>query len=307
MKLPLIALFIMIFAPELYPQEYKKLADTTNKWNYLDSAFTTNGYGEAKTNSLFITNDTLVEGISYKKLMCKIIRQNDTSVVYAAGIREDTVNQMVFIKSIYGSEELLYSFIHAVGDTISIDTAFWNDYYTVRHVKSITTYDFNGFTGKKIEIVDSLYSIKNPNWPPAELTTEFWYEGIGSLNSIFNLYSIGNLPVLEVELLCFWNQNNFIYQSPGWSVCEYAIITSVNDRLILPDLRIYPIPASGRLIIATEAEIKEICLLDIYGKVIFSTPEKEMDISDFADGIYLLRIMTESGEIVVRKVIKSAL
>lgn len=307
MKTILITLLILIYSYESFSQDYRKLVDTTNKWNYLDSSFLTSGIGEAKTNSLFITNDTIIEEVSYKKLMCKIIREIDTSIVFAAGIREDTVNQQVFLKEPFDSEKLLYSFNHSVGDTISIDTAYWNDYYTIRYAKSIGTYDFNGFTGKKIEICDSLYSINNPNMPPSELTTDFWYEGIGSLISTFNLYEIGNLPVGYVELLCFWNQNSLIYQSPQWAVCEYAIITAIKDNLIKPDLKIYPNPTTGRLKIYSPAKIKEIIITDFDGKVVFCTHKEEVDISNIANGMYLLRIMTESNEIIFRKLIKNAL
>ena len=307
MKTILVTLSILVYSCGSFSQEYRKLVDTTNKWNYLDSIFLTSGIGEAKTNSLFITNDTIIEEVFYKKLMCKIIREIDTSVVFAAGIREDTVNQQVFLKEPFNSEKLLYSFNHSVGDTISIDTAYWDDYYTIRYVKSIGTYDFNGFTGKKIEICDSLYSINNPNMPPSELTTDFWYEGIGSLISAFNLYEIGNIPVGYVELLCFWNQNSLIYQSPRWTVCEYAVITAIKDNLIKPELKIYPNPTTGRLNIFSPAKIKEIIIKNIDGKVVFLTHQEEVDISNMANGVYFLQIMTESNEIIFRKLIKNAL
>ena len=308
MKTIFITLLILIFSVEIFSQDYRKLVDTTNKWNYLDQAFLTSGVGEAKTNSLFITNDTIIEEVSYKKLMCKIIREIDTSIVFAAGIREDTINQLVYLKTQFESEKLIYSFDHNVGDTISIDTTSYGDACFIRFVKSIDTYDFNGFSGKKIEICDSVYYLNNPSWPPSEIYTDFWYEGIGSFVSIFNLLDIGSLPISEVELLCFWNDDNLIYQSPEWNVCEYAIIiTSINNNLIIPDLKIYPIPVSNQLMVSTVTEIKEIQLLDINGNLIFSTTRKDIDVSTLTDGIYLLRIVTESNEIINRKIIKNAL
>ena len=300
-------LLMLVLSIEGFSQDYKKIVDSTNKWNYLDWLFTTNGEGEAKTNSLFITNDTIIEDISYKKLMCKIIREIDTSVVYAAGIREDTIHQIVYIRPEYQPEELLYSFNHSVGDTISIDTASWNDYYTMRSVKSIGTYDFNGFTGKKIQICDSIFSINNPTWPPSELTCDFWYEGIGSLVSIFNLQEIGILPIGEIELLCYWNKNNFIYQSPDWTVCEYALITSIEEHKIPSNLDISPNPTTGRLRITTEAEIKEICLIDVFGRSVFYASGLDIDLSNLPKGMYILQITTLSNEIIIRKVIKNDL
>jgi hypothetical protein len=309
MKTTLITLLILIFSVETFSQDYRKLVDTANKWNYLDQAFLTNGVGEAKTYSLFVANDTIIEDVSYKKQMCKIIREIDTNIVFAAGIREDTVNQLVFLKPEYESEKLIYSFDHSVGDTISIDTTYWGDGCIIRFVKSTSTYSINGFSGKKIEICVTLYHLNNPTWPPSEIYTDSWYEGIGSLVSVFNLFEIGSLPISpDVELLCFWNEDSLIYQSPEWNVCEYAlIVTSINDNSIIPDLKIFPNPTSNQLKISTITEIKEIQLLDIYGKIIINTTRKDFDVSTLPDGIYLLRITTESNQVIIRRIIKNAL
>lgn len=305
---PIVIIFsILVFTTRTFSQDYRKLVDSSNKWNYLDQVFTTNGIGEAKTNSLFITNDTIIGNILYKKLMSKIIRQTDTTIVFAAGIREDTINQLVYVNDTYNPEKLIYSFNHTIGDTISNDTTSFGDGCIIRFVKSIGTYDFNGFSGKKIEICDTLYRINMPQFPPQELTTDFWYEGIGSFISVFNLYYIGNLPAENPELLCYWNSGNLIYQSPQWTVCVYAIITAVDDNLIIPDLKIYPNPTTGRLNIFTTTEIKEICVIDMYGKSVFCSPSKNIDISNLTNGIYFLRIMTQSNEIIFRRVIKNAL
>jgi hypothetical protein len=304
---PIVIIFsILVFTTRTFSQDYRKLVDSSNKWNYLDQVFTTNGIGEAKTNSLFITNDTLIENICYKKLMSKIIRQTDTTTVFAAGIREDTINQLVYVNDTYNPEELIYSFNHAVGDTISKDTTSYGDACWIRYVKSIGTYAINGFGGKKIEICDTLYHLRPP-FERMEVFTDYWYEGIGSLKSVFNLYYIGNLPTENPELLCYWNNGNLIYQSPQWTVCEYAIITAIDDNLIIPDLKIYPNPTTGRLNIFTTTEIKEICLIDMYGKLVFCSPSKNIDLSNLTNGIYLLRIMTESNEIMIKRVIKNAL
>lgn len=307
MRTTLITLLIFIFSFETFSQDYKKIVDTTNKWNYRDWYMTTNGEGESKTHSLFITNDTIIDNISYKKLMSKIIREIDTSTVFAAGIREDTINQLVYLKAQYDSEKLIYSFDHNVGDTISIDTTSYGDGCYIRFVKSIDTYELNGFSGKKVEICDSVYHLNNPTWPPSEINTDFWYEGIGSFVSIFNLSHIGMSPIFEIELLCYWNQNMLIYQSPEWNVCEYAIITAIENNSIIPDLKIYPNPTLSHFIISTKTEIKEIRLLDIHGKSVFYSTSKDIDISNLTNGIYILKITTESNETINRKIIKTSL
>lgn len=306
MKSIVILFLILIFTTRTFSQDYRKLVDNSNKWNYLDQIFTTNGDGEAKTNSLFITDDTIIENILYKKLMSRIIRQIDTIIVFASGIREDSINQLVYIKEPYNPEKLIYSFDHVVGDTISKDTSFYGDACQIRFVKSIGAYDFNGFGGKKIEICDTLYHLRPPfeKW---EVFTDFWFEGIGSFRSVFDLYYIGNLPTENPELLCFWNNGNQIYQNPQWDVCEYAIITAIDDNLTKTDIKVYPNPTSARLEIVTLSKIKEIWLFDIYGNFLFSTSIIDIDISNLKNGVYILRIITESNEIINREIIKIAL
>ena len=142
----LISFFIL--TANLNSQTYLKLIDSTNKWNYLDQAFTTCCGGESRTYSLFLTSDTIITDMVYKKVMSMIITFNSNDTVYAGAIREDTISQSVYVKIGENEERIIYSFDHEIGDTISIDTTYWKDEYTIRYIKSIGSYDFDGFHGK---------------------------------------------------------------------------------------------------------------------------------------------------------------
>ena len=281
-------------------QSYQKMVDSTNRWNYLEEAFITSGEGEAKTYSLFITTDTIIAGKTYKKVMCQIIRQNSNDIVYAASIREDNDSQTVFIKFEDIEEKIIYSFNHKVGDIISVDTTFHRDAYNVRSIKSIGTFDFNGTQRKKIEIADTLYRINHPRpdlFPPQEVYTDFWYEGIGSFKSFFNLIlDASSGSFYGEELLCFWNEDTQIYQNPDWNTCEYAIIvTEIKEISNFSDFKVFPNPTNGEFQIKSDEEIENITITDLNGNIILNLNNKsDIDISEQPNGIYILKIKTKN-------------
>jgi hypothetical protein len=306
MKKIIFLVFVSFFSLSLYSQTYKKISDNTNKWNYLDQAFTTCCGGEARTYSFFLTSDTTISDTVYKKVMCKIIKHNSTDTVYTGGLREDTILQSVFIRTEENKEKLLYSFDVEVGDTISIDTTYWKDAYTIRYIKSIDTYDFDGFQGKKIGICDTTFRTDG-RMPPSESFTDFWYEGIGSLKSLFDLSHIGGFGV-EMELLCFWNNYTQFYQSPDWSVCEYAIITAIEETSLNSNLiQIYPNPTTAQIEIKTNEKIKEVSIINIEGRQMIKQSELIIDMQPFPNGIYLVRIKLADNQYVTKRIIKNAL
>ena len=302
--------FLLLFfslVSNLYSQTYKKITDNTNKWNYLDQAFTTCCGGEARTYSLFLTSDTTISETVYKKVMCKIIKQNSVDTIYACGIREDTILQSVYIRIEGNKEKIIYSFAHEIGDTLSIDTAFWKDYYTIRYLKSIDTYNFNGFQGKKIGVCDTIFRTNAPQDIPYESYTDFWYEGIGSLKSLFDLSHIGGFG-FDMELLCFWNSDIQIYQNPDWSVCEYAIITGIEEETSLSDnILLYPNPTKNQIEIKTDIKIKEVFVFDIAGRVMMQQEERIINMRSLPNGVYFIKIIMLSNQSITKKIIKNTL
>jgi hypothetical protein len=306
MKKILITLLTVFITLNLFSQNYKKLVDISNKWNYLDEAITSNGEGEAKTFSLFISNDTTIQNTTFKKVMSKIIRFNRIDTVYAAAIREDTLSQKVFVKLPNEQERTLYSFNQKIGDTISIDTTNWKDAYTVRYIKSIDTYDFNGSKGKRIEICDTTFRINATHMTPYESYTDFWYEGIGSLKELFELYHIGAFSS-RLELLCFWNNGNLNYHNPNRSECQYAF-ASIDGLEDIKDsgFSIFPNPTTGKVTIESPKQIDNICVVDILGKTILNSRNNYIDLSEFKNGFYILRIKDKSGKHFEKKILKNA-
>ena len=69
--------------------------------------------------------------------------------------------------------------------------------------------------------------------------------------------------------------------------------------------KIYPNPANDRLTIATEANMEEIAIYDIYGRTVRqqvneTTSQQVIDVADLENGIYFINIKTDKGNIVKR-------
>ena len=71
----------------------------------------------------------------------------------------------------------------------------------------------------------------------------------------------------------------------------------------------YPNPVSDKLHIATEANIEDISIYDIYGRTVRqqvnkTTGQQVIDVADLGNGIYFINIKTDKGNFVKRFVKK---
>jgi hypothetical protein len=78
------------------------------------------------------------------------------------------------------------------------------------------------------------------------------------------------------------------------------------DQNNLEYFKVYPNPTSNKLYLNSKKAIKKISLFNIVGEKIlsFNSDQKEINISNFSRGIYLLRIQFEDHKSVVKKIIK---
>ncbi|WP_162523772.1 T9SS type A sorting domain-containing protein [Flavobacterium sp. LMO8] len=68
---------------------------------------------------------------------------------------------------------------------------------------------------------------------------------------------------------------------------------------------VFPNPFTNSLQIESNTKFKTMELYDVLGKQIFNQNfENQLNTSNLAQGIYLLRLITEDGEVVVKKVVK---
>lgn len=304
MKTIIIIISILFSACVLHSQEYQKMVKEGNKWNYLEESFTTNGAGEARTYSYYVLNDTLIDNVLYKKLMCKTFIHNGSHLNSIGGLREDDALQTIFLKlNNTKAERELYSFNSKVGDTLSVDTTFFKDAYTVRFVKSVDMVELEGIKRKRIEVSDTTYRINNPHIAPNESFHDYWYEGIGSLAHCY----FGMEDKNYLELLCAWNNENLIYKNPYQDECVYAyqslgVKTEEVDR---DEVDIFPVSLSkGLFEIRSDQKIATINVFTLNGIFISNQIHGNLiDLCDYPTGVYVVKIETSNG-FVVEKIVK---
>ncbi len=319
MKKYLFIFLSVCFSNLVKSEGYQKMMKDGNKWNFLYELYTTCGCGGVtSTYSMTLSNDTTIGELNYKKMLCTIINANIFGTIYettryAAAVREDSAKQIVYIKYPAMDEQILYNFNLHVGDTLSVKNVYkdhWTDTKTIRTVKNIKQYDIGGFTGKMIVITDTVYSYYTSMHYPYkwssiyECFSDSLYEGMGSRIGLIDLNSAGILQQENrLQLLCFWNNDNLIYHQAEHSECVYALNTGINDISEKKEI-IYPNPASKKLVIDTDLKVSLIQVYNMEGKKELETKNKDIDISGLTNGIYFVKIHTESGILKVQKIIK---
>ena len=66
---------------------------------------------------------------------------------------------------------------------------------------------------------------------------------------------------------------------------------------------IYPNPAVDRVVIETEATIEAVTIYTLTGVMVYSEVDfnnNTINVSDFASGVYVMKVRTENGEVVKR-------
>jgi len=80
------------------------------------------------------------------------------------------------------------------------------------------------------------------------------------------------------------------------------IMTSVQDESLEKSYQVFPNPTTGMIRVYGE-KVTKVDVMNLTGKIIFSSKTADIDLSREADGIYFLKIVTEKG-VVTKKVFK---
>jgi len=92
----------------------------------------------------------------------------------------------------------------------------------------------------------------------------------------------------------------------GPSNQSYIAVEIVDDDNVIEEyenkFNIYPNPVNDRLVIDTDEEIEEINIYNIVGISVFKADniKHDINVSDFAEGVYFISIKTNKGEVVKR-------
>lgn len=217
---------------------------------------------------------------------------------YGGAYREDVLAKKVYyIEPGQTADTLLYDFNLSIGDTLP--PSYVND------TNSVTTACLNVVSSIDSVLVGGSYhkrfSISNLIDMSAD--TVFLIEGVGSTTGL--LYLIGNQFERKGELLCFSVNDSVLFPSSVISCASYNVgVGEINE----PEsyVSIFPNPTNGKFQIKTEAEINSIEVLDVFGRrILYSeSNQTEINISNFINGIYFVRMIDSDENRITKKIIK---
>jgi hypothetical protein len=247
--------------------------------------------------------DTVIDEIHY----LKVLRSDDPQMqkwIFEGFIREDNNQKVYYRDTIAKRECLLYDFGCKVGDTLQLNCVCYETGYKVDSIQTVLV---NNIPRKYFYLT----YLKNE-------TNEVWIEGIGSNMGILNGGGWGHCAVGGWEaLLCCFDTGVKIYQSPespNYCYLSPEIINGIESRNAIAQFKVYPNPVSGQLFIQSSSIIDELYTLEIYSvkgellKTECLDPGSNLyrsDTSSLLNGIYILRLISDSGkfdeEVIIKK------
>ncbi|MFA6199370.1 MAG: T9SS type A sorting domain-containing protein [Bacteroidales bacterium] len=277
MKKLITILVIMLIGTSAYSQY---LVDGL-KWNNSQGV---SWYGwSVYTNFTYkVDGDTIINNNTYK-----IIKSNspDLNSNWEAAfyLRED--NQRWVLKDTNINDEiLLYDFSLNVGDIFYQYDFYKSSYSLPRNITAVDTITLeNGEFRKKITIEN--------DW-------DEWIDGIGSIKYILDM-PIANIMDGPI-FLCASNENDLLYVANEDLNC-YDDRLGLNDIEYEAQTTIYPNPASNSLNVISQDKINSIEIYNPLGQKVYQTKvnnkTKNIDISLFPKGIYIIGVNTDKGYI----------
>jgi hypothetical protein len=215
------------------------------------------------------------------------------------GLWRETKDMKIFSRHLYWqTEELLYDFSFVKGDTLNVGFATFQ-------VDSVLTKLWGG----KMRKHWYLYPVHAEGDTIKEWNKTLWVEDLGQIDYFPS--SVGNLIGALNILLCFEENSQQVYQNPKYNTCFY---TSINDEPN-PDkgFKVFPNPVSGELFIQPTSNIDEDFTLEMYS-VKGELVRKEclepgsrlhrIDTSSLRNGIYILRLISDSGKYDEKVIVK---
>jgi len=299
-KIILIFIAVSMFMQLASGQEYVPLLGENKQWNVMDAS----GFGWVVTKTYMYKTtgkDTIIESKLYSIIEKYDSLSNHISYVFA---REDSDgNFFARIWSPFNTDiedVLLYDFSLEVGDTFSLHN---NIDFVVVSIDSIT---LSNNERRKIWNFEAANWTDKCNYYPDY--DDRWIEGIGSINGIFSPGCVSYTDYLR--LLCFYDNNNILYQH---SIDENCFVSSVgiNEDSLDVQIQIYPNPASNHITIETTANQHlpyQLEIFDITGRIVHSEVLSEsktlININMLHSGMYFAKIQ-QGSHVQLKKFIKN--
>lgn len=265
-------LFLLAGLAASHAQPYQPmLGDSTTIWNL------SRGIPDCYTfDSLYTTGeDTTINGETYKVV--------NWFTWVDGGIREDTITGKAWYRTTSDtSEYLIMDLALNVGDSFLV-----KDSYQSYNVAVDSVYLVSG--KKHIRLDHWLYMGQ------VQEKLEF-IEGTGPTAGILYQTDYGWNYNYNNYLFCHFKDTGITYSNAGFNGDCHPICVGIDEISKNNTLQIYPNPTSG--IFTVQGATGEIQVFDLFGRLVLTSTEAEVDMSSHPTGIYMVRV----GE-VVRKLI----
>ncbi|MFO7789921.1 MAG: T9SS type A sorting domain-containing protein [Bacteroidales bacterium] len=268
-------------------QSYETIVDTTKQWSVVTECYSDENYPEIlsiSTNGYRFRGDTIINSMHYSFLEVCV---NDslfenwsrTSFLF----RDDSVGR-VYLHDYnhYNQEKLLYNYNVEAGDTIRI--------FDFREIADSVGIEVIAGKSRKVVYYSGGYIL--------------YAKGFGSFWGPLGLYYYSYTGDCARYVSCFYQNDTLLYQE-GENCYVHYNHNSINETKQVKT-KIYPNPASNKLIVSFDKNIKaEFFLYSIYGRLLESkrlfSNNTTLSLSAYSDGIYHYSI--KSG----KKIIKNGL
>lgn len=296
MKTLLLTCALLIATTTLFAQQHR-FADSTAKWNILETFYGFMGGGYIQTVFFEVKGDTVLNNNSYQQISySKAIFPLQNNGLFF--MRKDTSEKVFGRINADSSDYLLYDFSKTSGDTFSVgNVGNWNPQVKIRVDSTATS--FAGVQ-RKVQYVTALV-----------YGTEFndvFVEGIGGINSSFvypgtPFYAIDGE---EYSLLCHSDNDTLVYRKPTYNTCSYDtswVWIGINN-LTANGISVYPNPATGFIQVQLTGSNATATfeLTDLTGRAVLtellnSNTTTTIPVAGISKGMYLYNIRSQGQRI----------
>ena len=240
--------------------------------------------------------DTLISGQTTHKITQTYYRQTGDTVYYDPIYlyeQSDTVFMWSFSKSKFLT---IYIFNGNIGDTLTLDVLdamIMTDTTFQLVIDTIINVTVDGVPLKKYGTTAlGIYQFHNSG---------YFMDRIGGLDWFFPRAVI--IPEAGGPIRCYLDaQIDTSFQAVP---CDFLLYTSVDELINNNNIEIYPNPTTNLLTIKSKEPIDKINLFDLTGKLITTTKELTIDLSDLTSGLYIMTIHLTTGQQIEKKIIKN--
>jgi len=263
MRLLLLIIGLILLSNSFFGQSYAPLLRADVEWWVIEAFEQTPTWTyKYKING----NDTLFNGHTYRPL----------NSMY---LREDTLAGKVYKVNFSDSNEVvLYDFTLEVGDS-ALSKVVGDSTWV--YVVQVNTVKIGSEWRKKI-------TFNAPDASPNCIDS--WIEGVGSI--------FGPLGPPNFGYDC-WHYRAYLSCYKDTSKTLYGDCTPVGVEKIdgsSEALKIWPNPTSGKVNIISQSTTQEVEVIDWLGRRrSLPSTSRELDLSNFPQGVYVVRVRTENG------------